>query len=132
VRYRQALCRATAGILPTSELLGQCQKEANHEQLQTQLGDITHLPVTVVDLVLTYPHYRVPKNGVSRSKRLLKPRPLPHHDYSLELRTSLTEAGDGAKFTPHFESSIETLLAAARISEEKRFNSTAAGKSCWT
>ena len=40
---------------------------------------------------------RVPKNGVSRSKRLLKPHPLPHQYRAWELRTSLTEAGDGAK-----------------------------------
>ena len=39
----------------------------------------------------------VPKNGVSRSKRLLKPPPLPHQYWGLELRTSLTKAGDGAK-----------------------------------
>jgi hypothetical protein len=42
-------------------------------------------------------HTRVPKNGVSRSKHLLKPQPLPHHHWGLELRTSLTKAGDGAK-----------------------------------
>lgn len=36
---------------------------------------------------------RVPKNGVSRSKRLLKPQPLPHQYWILELRTSLTKAG---------------------------------------
>jgi hypothetical protein len=41
--------------------------------------------------------YHVPKNGVSRSKRLLKPQPLPHQYWGLELRTSLTGAGDGAK-----------------------------------
>ena len=41
---------------------------------------------------------RVPKNSVSRSKRLLKPQPLPHQHWVLELRTSLTKAGDGAKF----------------------------------
>ena len=39
----------------------------------------------------------VPKNGVSRSKRLLKPQPRPHQYWGLELRTSLTKAGDGAK-----------------------------------
>ena len=32
---------------------------------------------------------RVPKNGVSRSKRLLKPQPPPHQHWVLELRTSL-------------------------------------------
>jgi hypothetical protein len=36
-------------------------------------------------------HTRVPKNGVSRSKRLLKPQPLPHQHWGLELRTSLYE-----------------------------------------
>ena len=36
---------------------------------------------------------RVPKNGVSRSKRLLEPQPLPHQYWGLELRTSLTKAG---------------------------------------
>ena len=35
----------------------------------------------------------VPKNGVSRSKHLLKPQPLPHQHWGLELRTSLTKAG---------------------------------------
>ena len=35
----------------------------------------------------------VPKNGVSRSKRLLKPQPLPLQHWDLELRTSLTKAG---------------------------------------
>ena len=49
----------------------------------------------------------VPKNGVSRSKRVLKPPPLPHQYRAWELRTSLTKAGDGAKCgakfadTPH-------------------------------
>lgn len=37
-------------------------------------------------------HARVPKNGVSRSKRVLKPQPLPHQHWGLELRTSLTGA----------------------------------------
>ncbi len=52
-------------------------------------------------------HTRVPKNGVSRSKHLLKPQPRPHQYWGLELRTSLTGAGDGAKCgakfadTPH-------------------------------
>ena len=32
---------------------------------------------------------RVPKNGVWRSKRLLKPRPTPRQHWGLELRTSL-------------------------------------------
>ena len=40
---------------------------------------------------------RVPKNGVSRSKRLLKPQLLPHQHWGLELRTSLTEAQDDAR-----------------------------------
>jgi hypothetical protein len=40
---------------------------------------------------------RVPKNAVSRSKHLLKPQPIPHQHWVLELRTSLTKAGDGAK-----------------------------------
>ncbi len=40
----------------------------------------------------------VPKIGVSRSKHLLKPQPLPHQYWGLELRTSLTKARDGAKF----------------------------------
>jgi len=40
---------------------------------------------------------RVPKNGVSRSKRVLKPQPIPRQHWGLELRTSLTKAGDGAK-----------------------------------
>jgi hypothetical protein len=50
---------------------------------------------------------RVPKNGVSRSKRLMRPQPIPHQYRVLELRTSLTKAGDGAKCgakfadTPH-------------------------------
>mgnify|MGYP007006546901 CR=1 FL=1 len=35
---------------------------------------------------------RIPKNGISRSKRLLKPQPLPHQYWGLELRTSLTGA----------------------------------------
>ena len=35
----------------------------------------------------------VPKNGVSRSKHLLKPQPLPHQYWVLELRTSLTGVG---------------------------------------
>ena len=35
----------------------------------------------------------VPKNGIPRSKRLLKPPPLPHQHWGLELRTSLTGAG---------------------------------------
>ena len=39
----------------------------------------------------------VPKNDVSRSKHLLEPQPLPHQHCVLELRTSLTGAGDGAK-----------------------------------
>jgi len=42
-------------------------------------------------------HVRVPKNGDSRSKRFLEPRPLPHQYWGLEFRTSLTKAGDGAK-----------------------------------
>jgi hypothetical protein len=42
-------------------------------------------------------HVRVPKNGDSRSKRFLEPRPLPHQYWGLEFRTSLTGAGDGAK-----------------------------------
>ena len=40
---------------------------------------------------------RVPKNSVSRSKRLLKPQPLPHQYWGLELRASPTRAGDGAE-----------------------------------
>ena len=39
----------------------------------------------------------VPKNRVSRSKHLLKPRPIPRQNWGLEFRTSLTGAGDGAK-----------------------------------
>ena len=38
-------------------------------------------------------HTRVPKNGVSCSKHLLKLEPLPHQYWVLEFRTSLTEAG---------------------------------------
>jgi hypothetical protein len=50
---------------------------------------------------------RVPKNDVSRSKHLLKPRPIPNQYSAWELRTSLPKAGDGAKCgakfadTPH-------------------------------
>ena len=39
----------------------------------------------------------VPKNEVWRSKRLLKPQPTLLQCWGLELRTSLTKAGDGAK-----------------------------------
>jgi len=39
----------------------------------------------------------VPKNGGLRSKHLLKRQPIPHQYWDLELRTSLTEALNGAK-----------------------------------
>ena len=42
-------------------------------------------------------HVRVPKNGDSRSKRFLEPRPLPHQYWGLEFRTSLTGAQDDAR-----------------------------------
>jgi len=37
-----------------------------------------------------------------RSKHLLKPQPHPHQYWSLEFRTSLTKAGDGAKYGAKF------------------------------
>ena len=62
---------------------------------------------------------RVPKNGVSRSKRLLKPQPKPHQHRGLELRTSLTKAGmvrNVERYSPtHLTSSIQRLLDAPRV-----------------
>ena len=54
---------------------------------------------------------RVPKNGVSRSKRLMRPQPIPHQYWASELRTSLTKAGDGAKCGAKF---ADTLCVIAR------------------
>ena len=52
---------------------------------------------------------RVPKNGVWRSKRLLKHQLLPHQHWSLELRTSLTKAGDGAKCGAKFAATLRVI-----------------------
>jgi hypothetical protein len=38
-------------------------------------------------------HTRVPKNGVSRSKRLLKPQPLPHQYWGLDLAPASRRRG---------------------------------------
>ena len=51
----------------------------------------------------------VPKNGVLRSKHLLKPQPLPRHYWGLELRTSLTKAGDGAKCGAKFVATFHVI-----------------------
>ena len=52
---------------------------------------------------------RVPKNGISRSKRLLKPQSLPHQHWVLELRTSLTKAEDGAKCAAKFADTLHVI-----------------------
>jgi len=52
---------------------------------------------------------RVPKNGVSRSKHLLKPQPTPHQHRESELRTILTKAGDGAKCGAKFADTFQNI-----------------------
>ena len=73
---------------------------------------------------------RVPKNGVSRSKRLLEPQPLPHQYWGLELRTSLTKAGmvrNVVRNSPtHLASSIWRLLESAQSGK----NALRIGRSC--
>jgi hypothetical protein len=63
-------------------------------------------------------HVRVPKNSVLRSKGLLKPQPIPHQYWGLELRTSLTKAGDGAKCGAKFaDTSCISINKATSTSE---------------
>ena len=62
----------------------------------------------------------VPKNCVSRSKRLLKPQPLPHQHCVLELRTSLTKAGDGAKCGAKFADTPHVIKIEVTSASEMR------------
>ena len=63
--------------------------------------------------ILTFLGKCVPQNGLSRSKRLLKPRPLPRQYWGLELRTSLTKAGDGAKCGAKFAATLCVIISKA-------------------
>ena len=78
--------------------------QPHHHSFETELPSSSRLYMAVnpekfrEKLLLSGPeNWHVPKNGVSRSKRLLKPHPLPRQYWGLEFRTSLTKAGDGAK-----------------------------------
>ena len=67
---------------------------------------------------------RVPKNGVSRSKRLLKHPPVPHQHWAWELRTSLTKAGmvrNVVRNLPtHFSSFLWRLLSLWQVGDIRK------------
>ncbi|NDG66030.1 MAG: TetR/AcrR family transcriptional regulator [Actinobacteria bacterium] len=71
---------------------------------------ILFLNSRVISFDLRGPWRRDPKNGVSRSKRLLKPQPIPHQHWAWEFRTSLTT--DTKKSRDSKEAAVQLFLSA--------------------
>jgi hypothetical protein len=60
---------------------------------------------------------RVPKNGVSGSKLLLKPQPLLHQYWGLELRTSLYGSEDNAQYSAKCDATVTPYCCQNKGSE---------------